>query len=56
MLRRAFATSKMNTTTIDYYSVLGLKSYANEDQIKKSFYELAKKYHPDSTEMLTPIV
>jgi molecular chaperone DnaJ len=31
----------------DYYEVLGLKKGASEDEIKKSFRQLAKKYHPD---------
>ena len=31
----------------DYYDVLGLKKGASEDEIKKSYRGLAKKYHPD---------
>lgn len=31
----------------DYYRILGISETATETQIKKSFYELAKKYHPD---------
>ncbi|MCL2783999.1 MAG: molecular chaperone DnaJ [Propionibacteriaceae bacterium] len=31
----------------DYYSVLGLKKDATEDQIKKAFRKLARQYHPD---------
>ncbi|ALV23099.1 hypothetical protein ASO20_00185 [Mycoplasma sp. (ex Biomphalaria glabrata)] len=31
----------------DYYEVLGLKKGASEQEIKKAFRELAKKYHPD---------
>lgn len=38
---------------MDYYSILGLKTCANEEDIKKNFYDLAKKYHPDSTEGLS---
>lgn len=35
----------------DYYKTLGVDKDASEDQIRKSFRELAKKYHPDvSTE------
>ncbi len=31
----------------DYYEVLGLSKGASDDEIKKSFRKLAKKYHPD---------
>ena len=31
----------------DYYEVLGLQKGASEDEIKKAYRSLAKKYHPD---------
>ncbi len=32
----------------DYYKILGLKEDASNDEIKKVFRNLAKKYHPDA--------
>jgi molecular chaperone DnaJ len=31
----------------DYYEVLGIQKGASDDEIKKAFRKLAKKYHPD---------
>lgn len=30
-----------------HFAVLGLKSTARLEEVKKKYYELAKKYHPD---------
>ncbi|MBQ7240169.1 MAG: J domain-containing protein [Bacilli bacterium] len=33
--------------SIDYYKVLGLSQDATDEEIKKAYHKLAKKYHPD---------
>ena len=35
----------------DYYDVLGVRQNANQGEIKKAYFNLAKKYHPDANKV-----
>ena len=38
----------MSTATKDFYKTLGVSDKAKQDEIKKTYRKLAKKYHPDA--------
>ncbi|KAK0155292.1 DnaJ subfamily A member 3, mitochondrial [Merluccius polli] len=43
-----FHTSAPACAKQDYYQVLGVPRTASQKEIKKSYYQMAKKYHPDT--------
>jgi len=38
----------------DYYDIMGVKRDATQDELKRSYRKLARKYHPDAKKWAKP--
>lgn len=48
LIYRNFSTQVFTGAKTCYYRILNVSAAAEPEEIKNSFYKLAKKFHPDS--------
>lgn len=57
-IQSRFFSEAVKSKKKDYYAILGIPKNATEDEVKKAYRNLAKKYHPDvnttGTELYEP--